>query len=768
MGNSCGTATPTRQSNVSEFKAKSTSQSTHSNKSTQSSQKKKAENTKTSSITTETKEIVVKKEIQHRNSKRSYIIDKSEVKEEVIVESEHAVSTAPSIRQQWKVFFGLDTNDEAEIFRMAKFFQTLMDNIPGVEEEGDMDSGKASFSSNREESIRKLSAVEDVESSRLISVSNIDITFDESHKIQVYDIGKGSEVKITLDAINKIIQTCRFGGTLHENTIVKVLRDVYKLFKVFPNIQHISINDNAKVHVFGDLHGNLSDLLHVLDETGLPNENNIFIFNGDFVDRGQYSIEVITIIFALIALYPKFVFANRGNHEDEVICRVYGFFNDVTTRHSLLLFEMFCEVFRHIPLFSIINNSIFIVHGGLFRYQDVTLEDLSNINRCDYNVTGKGDVLEETEEEDESEFYKHLQRDALWSDPSSSIYGIKGSDRGAGIKFGRDVALDFMKLNNLSMVIRSHECIFDGFQQCFNPANTPYSEDEYDLNYSKLNYQLVPNISFITSNMNPNSKVKDEVDIETNPELAILSGAVPLVVTLFSASNYGKSDNFGSYITFTTRKHKDSLLPTNSSYDRSVYTDLGYVVHRYKTAESDLETIEKNNLSSLRDLLIRKKGALIEAFVSQDTNKSGLVSKAKWAQVLQNVTQLQFSWIMLVHSLVDKSCFHPDNGMIFYKLFLESLEINVKVGDGNSATSLAAMYVQRSKLEKIFQFFDSNGDGIITRKEFRSGCDLLNKVLDSSDSRIEDVDHLLDLMDFDKSDSIDINEFLEVSNIFLL
>lgn len=42
----------------------------------------------------------------------------------------------------------------------------------------------------------------------------------------------------------------------------------------------------------GDIHGQLSDLVHLMNHNGLPSATNKYIFNGDFVDRGFQGVEV--------------------------------------------------------------------------------------------------------------------------------------------------------------------------------------------------------------------------------------------------------------------------------------------------------------------------------------------------------------------------------------------------------------------------------------------------------------------------------------------
>lgn len=66
--------------------------------------------------------------------------------------------------------------------------------------------------------------------------------------------------------------------------------------------------------VVGDIHGQLSDLIHILDHVGPLSSSNRLLFNGDFVDRGQESVEVITLIFAQLAAYgPDVIYLNRGD-----------------------------------------------------------------------------------------------------------------------------------------------------------------------------------------------------------------------------------------------------------------------------------------------------------------------------------------------------------------------------------------------------------------------------------------------------------------------
>jgi hypothetical protein len=64
------------------------------------------------------------------------------------------------------------------------------------------------------------------------------------------------------------------------------------------------------VTVVGDLHGQLEDLLHLLNANGMPSNVNKYIFNGDFVDRGPKGVEILVVLFMLMIVYPGSVILN--------------------------------------------------------------------------------------------------------------------------------------------------------------------------------------------------------------------------------------------------------------------------------------------------------------------------------------------------------------------------------------------------------------------------------------------------------------------------
>ena len=120
----------------------------------------------------------------------------------------------------------------------------------------------------------------------------------------------------------------------------------------------------APLVVGTDIHGQYYDLLRFMNETGYPPETN-YLFLGDYVDRGQQSIETLCLLFAYKIKYPECVFLLRGNHECENISKIYGFYEECRRRYSIKLWREFISVFNILPVSALIEDKILCMHGGI-------------------------------------------------------------------------------------------------------------------------------------------------------------------------------------------------------------------------------------------------------------------------------------------------------------------------------------------------------------------------------------------------------------------
>nr|XP_027201331.1 serine/threonine-protein phosphatase 5-like [Dermatophagoides pteronyssinus] len=217
------------------------------------------------------------------------------------------------------------------------------------------------------------------------------------------------------------------------------------LHEALPNVCDISLAEAPEdciVSVFGDIHGQFYDLIHFLETFGLPSASNVFVFNGDFVDRGSFSLECVVLLFYMKLIWPDFIFLTRGNHESRELTQFYGFRNETIHKADELTYNVLIESLMRLPVAYVLARAVFIVHGGLPRNSDVSLEQINALNRL-----GNDDII----------------RDLLWADPAEEA-GSHSSKRGVSHMFGPDFTERFLHRNALKLVIRSHEMKDEGYE----------------------------------------------------------------------------------------------------------------------------------------------------------------------------------------------------------------------------------------------------------------------------------------------------------------
>lgn len=228
---------------------------------------------------------------------------------------------------------------------------------------------------------------------------------------------------------------------------------IFKVMDIFKEEQSL-LYLNGEYTIVGDVHGNLRDLLRIFAHSGIPMSAG-YIFLGDYVDRGEFSIEVITLLYSLKLAYPTKVFLLRGNHEFKNMNSEYGFKKQCMKEYGEYIFDLFNESFSWMPLAAVLNQRYFLVHGGLAP----KLEKIEQISELKRPITGY----------DKEGTEKNLLIGMMWSDPSEVISYFSDNIRGVGFYYGEQAVQDFLNRNHFKAIIRAHECV-DGVRQKFNGA----------------------------------------------------------------------------------------------------------------------------------------------------------------------------------------------------------------------------------------------------------------------------------------------------------
>ncbi|GER25383.1 serine/threonine-protein phosphatase, partial [Striga asiatica] len=239
------------------------------------------------------------------------------------------------------------------------------------------------------------------------------------------------------------------------NEIADLCDSAERIFASEPSVLQL----RAPIKIFGDLHGQFGDLMRLFDEYGSPSTAGDiayidYLFLGDYVDRGQHSLETITLLLALKVEYPHQVHLIRGNHEAADINALFGFriecIERMGERDGIWAWHRINRLFNWLPLAALIEKKIICMHGGIGRSIN-HVEQIENIQRPIPMEAGSIVLM-----------------DLLWSDPTEndSVEGLRPNARGPGlVTFGPDRVMEFCNNNDLQLIVRAHECVMDGFER---------------------------------------------------------------------------------------------------------------------------------------------------------------------------------------------------------------------------------------------------------------------------------------------------------------
>lgn len=219
---------------------------------------------------------------------------------------------------------------------------------------------------------------------------------------------------------------------LHKRYTLQLIEKCKNILLNYQNVVSYKVEDEEVFTVCGDIHGQYYDLLNLFSINGHPGPNRKYLFNGDFVDRGSFSVECMMTLIAWKCANRDWLHMTRGNHEAKQVNMVYGFKGEVEAKFKDNgVYEAFSELFCALPLAYIFNEQVMVCHGGLPSQDNVTIKMINEEKR----------FLEIPE--------KGIMCDMCWADPTPQN-GRSPSKRGVSMGFGPDITNAFLDSNKLS------------------------------------------------------------------------------------------------------------------------------------------------------------------------------------------------------------------------------------------------------------------------------------------------------------------------------
>ncbi|CAM4656558.1 serine/threonine-protein phosphatase with EF-hands 2 isoform X3 [Lepidochelys kempii] len=666
-------------------------------------------------------------------------------------------------RCTWRIFQSIEYSCEQDQIKLHNFFSYLMDHFtPSSSKERDFIS-------------RMLTEEESYKDTELEKLCDYE-------SVEVPDSYTGPHLSFPLlpDHATALLEAFKQKQQLHAHYVLKLLHETRRHLMQLPNINHVSTCYSEEITVCGDLHGRLDDLFLIFYKNGLPSPEKSYVFNGDFVDRGKQSIEILIILFAFLLVYPKEVHLNRGNHEDHMVNLRYGFTKEVMQKykvHGKKILKMLQNVFCWLPLATIIDQKVLILHGGVSDVTDLVL--LAKIPRHKFVSVLRGKKRKEKSRHMDSKAINGESPVGVDPPRSSSFLGscLQSELASAASSASRAELSQWVRqmvqeeLEKCRKQVGFDETPGDKELTCVSSVTMTKSELESCETSESSQEEWKQIVDILWSDPMPQEGCKmntvrgggcyfgpdvtEKILQKHSLQFLIRSHECKQegyefchnrkVLTIFSASNYYEiGSNRGAYV-----KLGPDLIPHFVQYqaNKTAHT---------LTMRQRISRVEESAFRALREKLFAHTSDLICAFKSYDQDGTGTITLSDWATAVESVLHFGLPWRMLRPQLVRGTA----GGLLEYRSWLDDLTVEQRSKEHIQSSLLEAIYRNRSNLETIFRIIDSDHSGLISFEEFHQTWKLFSSPM-NMELTADGISDLARSLDFNKDGNIDFNEFLE-------
>lgn len=361
----------------------------------------------------------------------------------------------------------------------------------------------------------------------------------------------------------------------------------------------IDTDKNPRILIVGDIHGDLKSFMKIV-HYGLDDPNCTFVFLGNYINRGNYSVQVFTYIMLLKVVYPYRFYFLRGNHETEYMCEKLSFKKEwQAVYHN---YNSFVEIFKRLKNFYTIEDHsqstnkerYYCVHGCVpknrfFQYRLWEMSEMKKKSKTfvdDIEVSARRNYFDYNKESEQA------IEDFLWSEPFfyPRDYNTKTESKnytknGKGHLYGKRVIKDFCEQNKITRIFKGglpgYSLTPDGrvlnvFSSCdycgFEPK--AYFVEMTLIKSEKRHYdfKMVKIKSLDSDGIEQSTETKIDVSIDSelkeNPVISSISSNSSNSYNIISQSNSNYDESYSNsnsdeITTFTSTVTRTSQLQIN-------------------------------------------------------------------------------------------------------------------------------------------------------------------------------------------------------------